>query len=113
MNVLPILWAETPTREDWVALSQAREAIGYTDLIKPAKALEGSPGPILAVGVKPSWLVDYNYIESTWDPRLPEALKACLSQEAQQQTPEEIAAVLSEWMGVEVKAVEEEKEDAV
>lgn len=109
MNVLPILWAKPPTKADWDALSAARTAIGYQDLIKPAKAFEGSPEPILAVGVKPSWITDYNYVESTSDPSLPEMLQACLTVRAEEQSGEEIAAVLSKWMGGEVKFVGEEE----
>lgn len=50
MRLLAILWAEPPTAEDWARLSAARIAIGYTEMVKPVQALQGSPGTLLVIG---------------------------------------------------------------
>lgn len=105
MRLLPILWAEPPTAEDWARLSAAREALGYAELIKPANAYQGSPGPILAVGKMPGWIVQFGYVTSTEDPNLTKRLGQILER---QEGPDTIGKLLSEWMGVEVKQVGEE-----
>lgn len=108
MRILPILWAEPPTAADWERLSEARKALGYMDLIQPVEALEGSPGPVLAVGKMPDWIVQYAYVPSTRDAKLGERLKACLDR---QEDPDTIGKLLSAWMGVDVKYVGEEEFD--
>lgn len=113
MRLLPILWAEPPTAEDWARLSAAREAIGYRDLIKPVEALEGSPQPILAVGKLPTWMTDYAYVDSTASSEIENALDWCINTGVVD-TGEKAAALLSEWMGVDVKyAGSEEHEGGV
>jgi hypothetical protein len=77
-HLLPILWAEPPTTDDWARLRAAKEALGYADMVKPARALQGSPGRILAVGVRPDWLCEYNYTPSTEDAGLADVLGWCL-----------------------------------
>lgn len=109
MKLLPILWAEEPTAEDWARLTAAREAIGHTDLIQPANAYQGSPGPILAIGKIPDWIVQYGYVTSTSDPNLSKRLQQVLDR---QENPDTIAKLLSAWMGVDVKQVGEEEIDA-
>lgn len=110
MRLLPILWAEPPTEEDWKRLSEAREATGYTELIRPAAALEGSPGPVLAIGKYPSWLTGYAHVESTSDRMgLEAALSHCLFGDDKE--GEEYAALLSHWMGVKVTCEGSEEYD--
>lgn len=107
MKILPILWAEPPTAEDWARLSAAREAIGYTELIKPVQALPGSPGTILAIGALPSWLTPFSYAESVEDAECLElALSGCLGDQEEVGSME---TLISSWMGVEVKQVGEEE----
>lgn len=97
MRLLPILWAEPPTAEDWARLSRAREACGYTDPIQPANALPGSPQPVLCIGQLPSWATDYEYVESTADPvLLADALKWCLGERADY--GDKLAELIGEWM---------------
>lgn len=111
MKLLPILWAEPPAAEDWGRLSEARASIGYTDRIQPAEALPGSPQPVLAVGVRPSWITDYTFVEDLTDlEQLGHALQYCLA-EPHEPPGEDIARVLSGWMGVEVKFLNEEEYD--
>lgn len=111
MRLLPILWAEEPTAEDWARLSAAREAIGYTDLIKPARAFQGSPGPILAIGAFPDWLTGYAHVKSTRDRGgLESALYHVLYGDNISEG-EEWAALLSHWMGMQVSISGEEEFD--
>ena len=110
MRILPILWAEPPTDEDWKRLSEARTALGYTDLIKPVQALEGSPQPVLCIGADPSWVTDYAYVENTHSEHLQDALGYCL-EEQHLDTGKLVAQLFSKWMGTEVKYIETEEHD--
>ena len=109
MRLLPILWAEPPTNEDWERLSAARTAIGYTDLVKPVQALQGSPGTLLCIGARPDWLHNYYYCASTRDTAdLEWALDGALREDERM---EAFGELLSEWTGVDVKYVGEEEYD--
>lgn len=110
MRLLPILWGSPPTPADWERLAAARVASGHTEKIKPARALPGSPGPILAIGAIPHWLVEHRAVESTKDPRLQEQLTACLAGETGE-TSGVFADLLSSWMGEKVTYVEEVPHD--
>lgn len=106
MRVLPILWGAPPTARDWELMSSARHQTGYEEKIMPAKALEGSPQPILAIGAHPDWLTDYAYVERTSDIEdLVTALEYCLDGGAPDGAGEKMAEQLSEWFGGEVKYV--------
>lgn len=108
MRLLPILWAEPPTTEDWARLTEARIAIGYTDLIKPVQALQGSPGTLLCIGgARPSWLQNYYACDDITDSaELEWALEGALTED---ERAERFAELLSHWMGVEVKQIGEEE----
>lgn len=111
MRLLAILWAEEPTAEDWQRLSAARTALGYTDLIQPAQALPGSPGPVLAIGKLPSWIVPHAYVASTEHPRLlQEALETCING-GLAEIGENMAAQMSDWMDASVTYLGEEEYD--
>jgi hypothetical protein len=110
---LPILWPEgyEPTSEDWAALRTAKNATGYPGLVVPRKAVYGSPGVILAVGALPDWLARFAYIDTLSDiGRLTVALNAILNDPEDPRIggPEEL---LSRWMGVEVKQVDEYEDE--
>jgi len=111
MKLLPILWTEPPTPEDWARLTAAREAIGYREMVKPVQALQGSPGTLLIIGTaSPDWLQSFyrcrdmaNQAELEW------ALDGALRDDERM---ESFGELLSEWMGVEVKQIAEEETDA-
>lgn len=108
VRLLAILWGKEPTAEDWARLSAARIASGYTEVIKPVRALQGSPGRILAVGAKPGWLCDYLRVDDTQDSRLVDVLSWCLNPELEDPrspTPEEM---IVEWSGGQFVYVGEE-----
>lgn len=101
-HLLPILWAQEPTSADWAALSAARESLGITELIKPARAVPGSPGRILAVGTMPTWLCPNRQIPDTSDPGVVrDALQWCLEPD-EGLSGEDIATTLSTWTGLEI-----------
>lgn len=107
-ELLPILWGQEPTDADWRALAAARVSLGLETLVRPARALPGSPGRILAIGATPNWVCDYAYIEDTSNARaLKTRLEYCLglsdthSADQDEQTTEQ----LSLWMGVPVKFI--------
>lgn len=111
MKILPILWGTPPTPADWKRLSAAREAIGYTEVIKPAVALPGSPGRILALGARPTWLCPYNYVADTAHARLIPVLAWCLDESINDPyapTPEDM---IIDWSGGAFKFLGEEEID--
>ena len=101
-----------PDKTHWEALSAARGAAGYSSKVQPARALPGSPQPILAVGLMPDWLTDYGYAESFDDH---EALQRALSYALDDHSPEEVgqryAELLSHWMDADVTYAGEEEHD--
>jgi hypothetical protein len=112
MKILPILWGSPPTPADWKRLSAAREAIGYEEQVKPAVALPGSPGRILALGERPTWLTPYQYLVDTGDPRLPEVLKWCLDESIFDPFAPTFEDMIDDWSGGTFKFVGEEPVDA-
>lgn len=113
LRPLPILWGQEPTGDDWAAVRAAKAATGYKGLVVPRAAVYGSPGAILAVGALPDWLCDFAYIDNTSNHEsLTAALNAVLNdpQDPRIGTPEQL---LSAWMGVDVKLVEEIEEEMV
>lgn len=110
MRLLPIYWTKPPTPEDWARLTEAREAIGYTDVIKPVQALQGSPGTLLVIGEgRPSWLQNFYACNDITDKAdLMWALDGALRMEGRAEAYSEL---LSSWMGVEVSSVGEEEHD--
>lgn len=112
MRILPILIEQEPTREGWENLSAAREALGYREKIKPARALPGSPEPILAVGKYPDWLTSFAYVHSLGEvDALEEALKLALSEPEREEVEQMYETLLSRWMDADVKYVGEEDYD--
>ena len=78
---LPILTpsGELPAGEALLRLRQAKKATGYLGMVVPCQAVLGSPGPILAVGREPDWLVSFAYVPYFDDvERLTAALTAIL-----------------------------------
>lgn len=108
MRILAILWGHEPKQADWNRLAEARQAIGFEEKIQPVRALEGSSGRILCIGARPDWFCESAYVESTASKDLAEHLEWCLQPE-EGAPGEEIARLLSEWMGGEVKYVGEEQ----
>lgn len=110
MRLLPILWTEPPTPEDWARLSAARIAIGYTDMVKPVQALQGSPGTLLVIGsASPTWLQNfYRCTDITDKDELEWALSGALTEEDRAAA---FAELLSQWTGVEVTQTGEEEHD--
>lgn len=111
MKLLPILWTEEPTAEDWARLTAARKAIGYTEMVQPVQALQGSPGTLLIIGTAtPDWLQNYyQCVDITNEDELQWALRGALTEDERAEVYSEL---LSAWMGVDVKQVGEEEIDA-
>lgn len=111
---LPILTrnGELPTGRALDTLRRAKLATGYPGLVEPCKALQGSPEPILAVGVEPWWLTAYAYVPHLFDVgRLTEALRAILINPDDPRIGQPVD-LLSKWAGVEVREVQDERFEA-
>lgn len=90
------------------ALKRAKAATGYEGMVLPVKALPGSPEPILAVGVTPSWLTDYAYLPDLNSvDRITAALTAILMVPNDPRLNDRTDC-LSNWFGVEVTYLGEE-----
>lgn len=111
LRPLPILTAdgELPTGGALATLRLAKMASGYSGMVRPMKAVQGSPGPILAVGVEPDWLVDYALVPD-WSSatRLTEALKAILINPDDPRIGRDVD-LLSKWFKGPVKFIGEEE----
>jgi hypothetical protein len=110
MKLLPILWDHEPTADDWAALSAAKRAIGYSDPIKPCRAVYRSPGRVLAVGIRPPWLASHYSIDSVQAPELKDALAWCLGEQDVFAATEPVDQ-LSMWFDGVVTFVGEESYD--
>jgi hypothetical protein len=83
-------------------------ASGYLPLVIPAKAVQGSPEPILAVGARPGWLTRFAYVPDWNDEgRLTNALRAILTNPDDPRM-EDREDLLTAWFGVPVKQIGEE-----
>lgn len=83
-------------------LKQAKAKLSTTLLISPENAVPGSPGRVLAIGEKPTFMCDYAYVASPTVESLTQALSWCLGlvEDARGVT---IGRMLSEIMGGEVR----------
>lgn len=112
MHLLPILWSEAPGDSGWAALKAARLSAGHTEMIRPARAVHGSPGRILAIGgIHPDWICDYAMVTDINNSNdLTNALAWCLGIGEYWNTPDE-AAQLSRMMGCDVTLISVEELD--
>lgn len=91
-----------PSGRSLAALRDAKMATGYPGRVLPVKAVQGSPAPILAVGVEPDWLVSFALVPDFSDVgRLTAALTAILIDNDDPRLGGD-AYLLSKWMGVDV-----------
>jgi len=62
-EVLPLpMYPCKPTGDDLRLLKEAKDQVVTTALVKPVKAVPGSPGRIIALREKPTWICEYAYI---------------------------------------------------
>ena len=74
-SILPLpIYPSKPTGDDLAMLKAAKEQVVTTSLIKPVKAVPGSPGRIIALCDKPNWICEYAYIPNP----NPDSMKAAL-----------------------------------
>lgn len=106
LRPLPVLTPDPwpPSSRAWDALRAAKTASGYPGLIIPRQAVQGSPEPVLAVGVEPDWLTKFVYIDSLYDhDALVHAMQVILVWDDGSTLGEE--RLLSKWMGCNVKLI--------
>ena len=74
-NIVPLpIYPSKPTGDDLAILKAAKELVVTETLIKPVRAVPGSPGRVIALREKPGWLCDYAYIPNP----NPDSMKAAL-----------------------------------
>lgn len=74
MIPLPI-YPGLPSSEVMGMIKEAKAQVGTSALIKPVRAVKGSPGRILAIGEKPEWICEYAYVENPSTQSFKEALE--------------------------------------
>ena len=74
MIPLPI-YPGLPSSEVMGMIKEAKAQVGTNTLIKPVRAVKGSPGRILAIGEKPEWICEYAYVENPSTQSFKEALE--------------------------------------
>jgi hypothetical protein len=107
LRPLPILMpgGGLPEGSALARLRAAKLATGYQGLVIPSIAVAGSPGPVLAIGVEPDWLVEYAFIPNLNDvTRIAAALTAILITENDPRLGTEVD-LLSKWFGKPVKLI--------
>ena len=110
LRPLPILTPgrELPTGDALAALRAAKQATGYSGMVLPVQAVQGSPAPILAVGCYPDWLTTFAHVPDFSDVgRLTAALRAILVDNEDPRLGDE-TYLLSRWFGAPVKRLEDE-----
>jgi hypothetical protein len=55
---LPI-YPDIPSGDELRMLKHAKQSLGIQELVKPVRAVPGSPGRIIAIGETPEWIADY------------------------------------------------------
>tara|TARA_R110000822_G_scaffold839_11_gene3717 strand:+ start:5027 stop:5347 length:321 start_codon:yes stop_codon:yes gene_type:complete len=62
-EVLPLpIYPCKPTGDDLRLLRDAKDQVVTSVLVKPVNAVPGSPGRIIALREKPTWICEYAYI---------------------------------------------------
>ena len=56
-------------------IKEAKALVNTDALVKPVRAVNGSPGRILAIGEKPDWICEYAYIKEPSTQSFKEALE--------------------------------------
>lgn len=74
MIPLPI-YPGLPSSEVMAMIKEAKAQLGTSTLVKPVRAVSGSPGRILAIGEKPEWICEYAYVENPSTQSFKEALE--------------------------------------
>ena len=74
MIPLPI-YPGLPSSEVMGMIKEAKAQVGTNTLVKPVRAVKGSPGRILAIGEKPDWICEYAYIKEPSTQSFKEALE--------------------------------------
>ena len=79
-NVLPLpIYPSKPTGSDLAMLKEAKSRVGTGILIQPVRAVQGSPGRVLALRERPHWICDYAYLPEPNVDSLKEALQWVLN----------------------------------
>ena len=64
-----------PKSEVMGMIKEAKAQIQTDALVKPVRAVAGSPGRILAIGEKPDWICEYAYVKEPSTQSFKEALE--------------------------------------
>jgi hypothetical protein len=56
-------------------LKEAKAQMNISTLLKPVRAVIGSPGRVLAIGKKPEWICEYAYVKEPSTQSFKEALE--------------------------------------
>lgn len=78
-DILPLpVYPHKPVGVDLALIKEAKASLNYVHLIQPVDAVPGSPGRILALRERPSFLCDHAFVQNVTLESVTAALKYCL-----------------------------------
>lgn len=101
---LPI-YPDIPSGDELRMLKHAKQALGIQELVKPVRAVPGSPGRIIAIGETPEWITDYAHVGEPSFESFKEALMFVL-RDAKSETAKTVLEQLQDIFGEGVREVQ-------
>lgn len=101
---LPI-YPDVPSGDGLRMLKHAKQSLGIQELVKPVRAVPGSPGRIIAIGEKPEWITDYVHVGEPSFESFKDALMFAL-RDAKSDTAKTVLEQLQDIFGEGVREVE-------
>ena len=98
---LPI-YPDIPSGDELRMLKHAKQALGIQELVKPVRAVPGSPGKIIAIGEAPEWIADYVKVSESSFESFKEALMFVL-RDAKSDTAKTVLEQLQDIFGENIR----------
>jgi Asp-tRNA(Asn)/Glu-tRNA(Gln) amidotransferase B subunit len=78
-NLIPLpIYPNKPTGAELEMIKQAKAMVDTDILVQPVRAVQGSPGRVIALRERPHWICDYAYIPNPNVNSLKEAIEWAL-----------------------------------
>jgi hypothetical protein len=103
IKLLPI-YPSVPFGDTLEAVKAAKDSLDLDYLVKPVKAVSGSPGRVLAIGEKPDFVCDYAFVPNPTVESLINALNWVLGDHDDPRA-RTVVQVLEDYFGKGVKEI--------
>ena len=101
---LPI-YPDVPSGDGLRMLKHAKQSLGIQELVKPVRAVPGSPGKIIAIGEAPEWIADYVKVSESSFESFKEALMFVL-RDAKSDTAKTVLEQLQDIFGENIREIQ-------